>query len=152
MIGVFNRSHYEDLLVPWAQRQISAEDFRRRCHQINNFESHLLENGVSILKFFLHISKAEQKRRLEERLNNPDKNWKFEAGDLAERELWNRYQEAYQLVLEHCSTDHAPWFVVPADCKWYRDWATAEIVRRELCGMTPRFPQPNADIGGLQVK
>ncbi|MDR2390586.1 MAG: polyphosphate kinase 2 family protein [Planctomycetota bacterium] len=152
MIGVFNRSHYEDILVPWAHKQISADEFGRRRHQINNFESHLIENGTSILKFFLHISKAEQKRRLEERLTNPDKNWKFETGDLAERGLWDRYQDTYQMVLEQCSTGHAPWFVIPADCKWYRDWATAKIVRRELCRIHPKLPKSRTDIDGLLVK
>ena len=152
MIGVFNRSHYEDVLVPRAHGLISAGELKRRYRQINEFERHLTENGVAIVKMFLHISKEEQKRRLEERLADPDKRWKFEPGDLDERKLWGKYQEAYQEALEKCSPASAPWLVVPADHKWYRDWAAAEIVRRELRRLDPKLPKMDKRLGDIRVK
>ncbi|MDR3078188.1 MAG: polyphosphate kinase 2 family protein [Planctomycetota bacterium] len=152
MIGVFNRSHYEDVLVPRAHGLLSAKELEKRCRQINDFERHLTENGLAVIKIFLHISKDEQKRRLEERLADPDKRWKFESGDLEERKLWDKYQEAYQAALEKCSTPCAPWRVVPADRKWYRDWAAAEIVRRELERLDPRFPKAGKGLGKVRVR
>ena len=121
MIGIFNRSHYESVLVERVRGLVPESVWRRRYGHVNAFERMLVDEGTTILKFFLHISKDEQKRRLEARLKNPEKNWKFDAGDLAERKHWNEYQRAYEDALRETSTDHAPWFVVPAGKKWFRN-------------------------------
>lgn len=143
MIGVFNRSHYEDVLVVKVRKLASAEAVERRYEQINAFEKHLSENGVVILKFMLHISKDEQRERLQERLDQREKNWKFNAGDLEDRALWDDYQSAYDTMLERCSTEHAPWRVVPADKKWRRNAIIASVVRRTLEDMAPEHPKPD---------
>lgn len=145
-IGVFNRSHYEDVLVHRVHNLETEKVLDQRYEQLNDFERHLYENGTRIVKFFLHISKDEQKRRLQARLDNPKKRWKFEMGDLAERKLWDKYQEAYQIVLDRCSFDHAPWYVVPADNKWYRDWVVSNVLLELLKDIDPKFPQ---EIEGL---
>lgn len=142
MIGVFNRSHYEDVLVVKVRRLAPAETVERRYDQINAFEQHLSENGVTILKFMLHISKDEQRERLQQRLDDPKKHWKFNPADLEDRELWNDYARAYETMLERCSTAHAPWRVVPADKKWRRNAIIAAIVRGTLEDMDPRYPKP----------
>ena len=151
-MGIFNRSHYEDVLVHRVHHLVSPETLERRYRQINHFERHLTENDTVILKFFLHISKDEQKRRLQERLDDPDKRWKFEMADLAERKYWDSYQDAYQAILDKCSSDHAPWYVIPADRKWYRDWAVAEIVRSELKKINPAFPKEQDGLDGIVVE
>jgi len=143
MIGIFNRSHYEDVLVVRVRKLAPADAIERRYDQINAFEKHLTENGVTILKFMLHISKDEQKKRLQERLDDPTKHWKFNPGDLEDRELWDDFQRAYELALERCSTEHAPWRVVPADRKWQRNAIIAAIVRGALEEMNPQYPAPD---------
>lgn len=140
MIGLFNRSHYEDVLVVRVHELAPPKMIEQRYDQINAFEKHLAENGTTILKFFLHISKQEQKERLQERINNPTKRWKFNPGDLDERKLWKPYMEAYQLALRRCSTPWAPWYVIPADRNWYRNALVARIVRLTLEEMDLKYP------------
>jgi PPK2 family polyphosphate:nucleotide phosphotransferase len=140
-IGIFNRSHYEDVLIARVRKFASEATIEQRYEQINAFEKILAENGTTILKFMLHISKDEQKKRLQERLDNPKKNWKFNAGDLDDRKHWDDYQEAYETMLHRCSTPWAPWHVIPADRKWIRNAAIASIVKTTLEEMNPRYPQ-----------
>lgn len=151
-IGIFNRSHYEDVLVVRVHDLVPKKDWSRRYEQINRFERNLAETGTTILKFFLYISKDEQKERLEERLADPSKHWKFNPGDLEERKLWDRYVEAYEAALSRCSKAHAPWFVVPADRKWFRNIVVSEIVRETLEDMNPRLPEPGFDVKGITVE
>ncbi len=152
IIGVFNRSHYEDVLVHRVHRLIPEKELERRYGHINGFEKYLAQNNTVILKFFLHISPDEQKERLQARLDNPEKRWKFELGDLQERKCWNAYMDAYQAVLDRCSAKHAPWHVVPADNKWYRDWAVSSIVLRALKGIDPKTPKEEAGLDGVRVE
>lgn len=139
-IGIFNRSHYEDVLVGRVRELAPPDAIEKRYDQINAFEKHLVENGVVILKFMLHISKDEQKKRLQERLDQPDKRWKWNAGDLEDRKLWDQYQAAYEIVLRRTSTEHAPWRVVPADKKWRRNAIISSIVFGTLTAMDPQYP------------
>ena len=127
-IGIFNRSHYEDVLITRVHGLISDKVATQRINQIKEFEELLYENGTSVLKFFLHISKDEQKERLQERINNPEKRWKFNEGDLEERKLWTDYMHAFEDVIAATSTDHAPWYVVPANRKWYRNLVVAATI------------------------
>jgi PPK2 family polyphosphate:nucleotide phosphotransferase len=145
-IGIFNRSHYEDVLVVRVHQLVPKEIWSRRYDQINDFERMLTENGVTILKFFLHISREEQKDRLLERLNDRLKNWKFQVADLEERKRWDDYTEAYQDALEKCSTDWAPWYLVPADRKKARDLLVAQVVADTLERMNPQFPRVDPDV------
>ena len=126
-IGIFNRSHYEDVLIVRVKSFVPRDVWGERYDQINRFEEMLSQNGVTILKFFLHISRQEQKERLEERLRDPQKNWKFSENDLKERKLWDDYMEAYADALSQCSTKRAPWFVIPSNVKWFRNLAISEI-------------------------
>lgn len=151
-IAVFNRSHYEDVLVVRVHELAPKPVWKRRYDEINAFEKLLADNGTTVLKFFLHISKTEQRERLQARLDNPDKRWKFSTGDLEERKRWADYQEAYEDVLSRCSTDHGPWFVIPADRKWYRDWAIASIVRGALEEMDPRPPKVDFDPASVTIE
>ena len=141
-IGIFNRSHYEDVLVVKVRQFAPAEAIEKRYDQINAFEKHLVENGVTILKFMLHISKEEQAERLKERVEDDTKRWKFNPGDLDDRALWDKYAEAYEVMLNRCSTAHAPWHVVPADRNWVRNGIISGIVRETLEEMNPQYPQP----------
>ena len=150
-IGIFNRSHYEEVLVVRVQELVPKEIWKRRYDQINDFEQMLTENGVTILKFFLHIDKAEQRDRLQARLDDPAKNWKFERGDLTVRRQWDAYQRAYEDVLSRCSTRWAPWFVVPANKKWFRNLAVSEILRTTLEDLHPQFPKPLPGINKIRV-
>jgi PPK2 family polyphosphate:nucleotide phosphotransferase len=143
MLGVFNRSHYEDVLVAKVKKLAPAEAIERRYEQINAFERYLTENGATILKFMLHISKDEQKQRLQERLDKPSHNWKFNPHDLEDRKLWDDYEHAYETMLERCSTKYAPWRVVPSDKKWRRNAIIASIVRGALEKMDPQYPKPD---------
>jgi PPK2 family polyphosphate:nucleotide phosphotransferase len=145
-IGIFNRSHYEDVLVARVHELVPKEVWSKRYEQINQFERMLTENRVTILKFLLHISKEEQKERLLERLRNPLKNWKFQVGDLKEREYWDDYTEAYEDVLERTSTKWAPWYVVPADRKKSRDLLVARMVVDTLERMGPKFPTVDPEV------
>lgn len=148
-IGIFNRSHYEDVLVVRVHDLVPKKVWSARYEQINQFEKMLTENGVTILKFMLHISRAEQQERLLERVNDPLKNWKFQVGDLEERKRWSDYTRAYQDVLKKTSTPWAPWFVVPADAKKTRDLLIADVVVRTLTRMAPQFPR--VDPGVLAI-
>jgi len=145
MIGIFNRSHYEDVLSPRVHGLISAKTMRQRLDDINEFESSLADNGVVILKFFLHISNEEQTARLQSRLDDPDKHWKLSAADFEERKFWNQYQSVYNDVLSATSRRHAPWFVIPADHKWYRNIAISEILVDALKALKLTYPAPTLD-------
>src|SRR5215470_16112095 len=142
-VGIFNRSHYEDVLVGRVRKLAPAGEVEQRYDQINDFERMLTENGTTILKFMLHISKREQGERLQARLDEPHSRWKFNPGDLEDRKLWDAYQEAYETMLHRCSTAHAPWHVIPADYKWARNAAVAAIVRETLEAMDPKYPKPD---------
>jgi len=139
-IGIFNRSQYEDVLVPYVHGQISKDERNRRIIHINEFESLLTDSGTTIVKFFLHISKDEQRERLQERLDIPSKRWKMQLADLDERALWDNYQEAFEMMLEHTSTEVAPWQIVPADHKWYRNYVVSTILIDVLENMNPQHP------------
>ena len=143
MIGIFNRSHYEDVLVGKVRALAPPEAIEQRYDQINAFEKHLTENGVTVLKFMLHLSKAEQAARLQDRLDKPEGRWKFNPSDLEDRQLWDEFQRAYEVMLERCSTKHAPWRVIPADKKWRRNAIIAAIVHGTLEAMDPRYPKPD---------
>ncbi|MEO5721760.1 MAG: PPK2 family polyphosphate kinase [Chthoniobacterales bacterium] len=145
VIGIWNRSHYEDLLVPRVHEQISDAVWRERVEDINAFERLLNRNGVTWLKFFLHISKDEQKERLEARLADPNKLWKFNPGDLKERARWEKYQDAYEKVMNECSTKIAPWHIVPANRKWARNLMMLETAVATLERMNPQYPAAEFD-------
>ncbi|MBL8602337.1 MAG: polyphosphate kinase 2 family protein [Myxococcales bacterium] len=149
-IGLFNRSHYEDVLIGRVRSLAPMKVIEKRYDSINRFEEILDDNGITLLKFFLHISKDEQRRRLEERLNEPEKHWKFELGDLREREKWDDYQEAYEIALSRCSTKHAPWHIVPANKKWYRNLLVARTLRKTLEALDPQ--QPKVDFDPKKIK
>jgi PPK2 family polyphosphate:nucleotide phosphotransferase len=140
IIGIFNRSHYESVLVERVKNLVPKDVWSRRYKHINDFERMLADEGVTVVKFFLHISKDEQKRRLEARLANPEKHWKFNPNDLKERERWDDYQQAYEDALRECSTKHAPWYVVPADKKWFRNWVVSDVLVRTLKGLKMQYP------------
>ena len=139
--GIFNRSHYEDVIVPKAHKMLSSAVLEKRYKQINDFEEMLSENGTMILKFFLHISRDEQKKRLLERVNDPEKNWKMDPADLNERALWDRYQKATEDALEKCSTKYAPWYVIPSDKKWARNLAVSRIIVDKLDSLDMKYPK-----------
>lgn len=141
MIGIFNRSHYEDVLVVRVHKLVSKEIWKARYAEINRFERNLAENDVKILKFFLHISREEQKKRLEERRHDPRKRWKFSKADEGERKRWDDYVTAYEAMLSHCSTEYAPWFIIPSDHKWFRNLAVSRIIVETLEGFDMRFPK-----------
>lgn len=144
-IGVFNRSHYEDVLVVRVRNLAPESVWRPRYDHINHFEHLLAETGTRILKFFLYISKEEQMERLQSRLDDPSKHWKFDTGDIDDRLRWNDYIEAYEEMLLRCSTEAAPWYVIPADRKWHRNLMVAEIVTATLREMDPQYPEPDFD-------
>jgi PPK2 family polyphosphate:nucleotide phosphotransferase len=151
MIRVFNRSHYEDVLVVRVKELVAESAWRARYDHINSFEALLADAGTRIVKFFLHISRQEQKERLEKRLDRPDKHWKFDVGDLRDRELWDDYQDAYAEALVRTTTKAAPWYVVPADQKWYRDVVVATTVADALADMDPQWPAAAEGLDGLVV-
>ena len=151
-VVVFNRSHYEDVLVVRVHGLVGKAVWRRRYDQINRFEELLAAGGTTILKFFLHISPDEQKERLQARLDDPAKRWKFSAGDLEERRLWGEYRAAYEDAISRCSTGHAPWFVIPADRKWYRNWAISSIVREALERLDPQPPRADLDPESIVIE
>ncbi len=151
MIGIFNRSHYEDVLVVRVHNYVPQNVWSRRYEQINSFEQHLSENDVIILKFYLHISLDEQARRLQARLDNPDKRWKFSKGDLKERKLWNDYMVAYTDAIQKCSTQHAPWYIIPSNNKWYRNYVVAQVIVETLKNMNPQYPNPEEGLEDIVV-
>ena len=152
MIGIFNRSHYEDVLVVKVRRLVAPGEIEKRYGQINAFEKMLVENGTTILKFMLHISKREQAERLQERLDDPRKHWKFNPADLDDRKLWGDFQVAYETMLEKCSTDWAPWHVIPSDRKWVRNVTIARIVRATLEEMDPKYPKVTWDPKSFRIE
>jgi len=144
-VAVFNRSHYEDVLVVRVEKLVPEAIWSQRYGQINAFEEHLGANGTRVVKIFLQISHAEQKRRFEERLADRAKQWKFDPADLDKRARWPDYQLAFEAAISRCSTTHAPWYVVPADRKWFRDFAVSQIIRQELEQLPLRWPKPDFD-------
>jgi PPK2 family polyphosphate:nucleotide phosphotransferase len=151
MIGVFNRSHYEDVLSPVVHGIVSRKLARARFEEINEFESTLADNGVVILKFFLHISHEEQTRRLQARIDSPAKHWKLSPADFAERKFWPQYQQAYEEAISATSRKHAPWFVIPADHKWQRDLAISQILLDTLRGLKLSYPKPVMDSAKMKL-
>lgn len=151
MIGVFNRSHYEDVLVVRVHSLVPESIWRPRYKMINDFERMLTETGTTILKCYLHISKEEQRERFQDRIDEPSKNWKFAMEDLAKRELWNDYMAAYEEMLFKTTTDVAPWYVIPADQKWYRNLAVAQLLVHKLRELNPQYPTPEQDLSGIVV-
>jgi len=145
-IGVFDRSHYEDVLVVRVHDLVPRATWEKRYAAINRFEAGLAEAGTTIVKVMLHVSPAEQKRRLMERLERPDKYWKYNPGDVDERAFWEKYQEAYQVALTECSTEVAPWHVVPADKKWYTRWAVQQLLLDALRRIDPQWPKAHFDV------
>lgn len=150
-IMIFNRSHYEDVLIVRVRGLVPKAVWSARYAQINAFEELLASQGVRILKFFLHIGRAEQKRRLQERLDDPSKHWKVNPADVEERRRWDDYQDAYEEAIRRCSTPVAPWYVVPADHKWVRNAVIARVVRETLEDMNPRYPEPACDVGKIRI-
>jgi PPK2 family polyphosphate:nucleotide phosphotransferase len=151
-IGIFNRSHYEDVLVARVKHVVPFDTVEARYGEINAFETELTDSGTTVLKFFLHISYEEQRKRLLERLNDPDKNWKFTESDIEERQYWEDYQSAYDAALTRCSSRTAPWYVIPANHKWFRNWAVMEILIATLKAMKPEYPHPKLDIPRLKQR
>ncbi len=151
-IVIFNRSHYEDVLVVRVHNLVPETTWRKRYAQINAFEQLLAEEGTTILKFFLYISKAEQKERLQDRVDEPDKRWKFSLGDLAERARWGEYMAAYEEALSQTSTEWAPWYIVPADRKWFRNWLVSQIIVERLNGLQMSYPQPETDLTDVVIE
>jgi PPK2 family polyphosphate:nucleotide phosphotransferase len=151
-IAVFNRSHYEDVLVARVLKLVPKELWSRRYEHINHFEEMLADHGTTIIKIFLHISKEEQRARLQSRLDDPSRRWKIDPVDLKMREHWDDFQTAYEDVLSRCSTDFAPWWVVPADRKWYRDLAVAQLLVQTLEKLDPQYPEPTFDWRQVVVK
>lgn len=145
-IVIFNRSHYEDVLVVRVHNLVPKTVWEKRYEQINNFEKLLADEGTIILKFFLHISKEEQRERFLERIENPEKQWKFKPNDIEERKLWDEHMKAYQDAINKTSTTYAPWFIIPANHNWYRDLVIAKIVTGSLESLKMKYPQPEEDI------
>jgi PPK2 family polyphosphate:nucleotide phosphotransferase len=150
-IMIFNRSHYEDVLVVRVHDLVDEAVWRRRYGHLRDFERMLTEEGTVIRKFFLHISKDEQRDRLQERLDNPAKNWKFEHGDIEERKRWDDYQAAYAEALSETSTEGAPWYVVPSDQKWFRNLVISKILIETIEGLEMRYPEPTRDLADIKI-
>jgi PPK2 family polyphosphate:nucleotide phosphotransferase len=151
MIGIFNRSHYEDVLSPRVHKLISSDTVSRRLEDINEFESFLSDNDVLILKFYLHISRDEQTRRLQSRIEDKKKHWKLSDADIHERQFWPRYIDAYDQILSTTSRKHAPWFVIPSDHKWYRNIAISAIIVDLMQSLKLKFPQPTVDASSIKL-
>jgi PPK2 family polyphosphate:nucleotide phosphotransferase len=151
-LGVFNRSHYEDVLVARVRELVPRKVWKARYEQINAFEATLAAAGITVLKFFLHISREEQGRRLLERLDDPTKRWKFDPGDLDDRDRWDDYTDAYQDALSRCSTPDAPWYVVPADDKKVRDYLIGRTLKRALKGLDLQYPEAEFDVAACRAR
>ncbi|GGX06187.1 PPK2 family polyphosphate kinase [Streptomyces lomondensis] len=145
-LGIFDRSHYEDVLIARVRGLAPAAEIDSRYELINRFEKSLADDGVTLVKCFLHLSYEEQRRRLLRRLDRPEKRWKFAPSDIDDRALWPAYQEAYETALERCGTSYAPWYLVPADHKWYRNWAVSTLLLEHLRELDPRYPEPDYDV------
>jgi PPK2 family polyphosphate:nucleotide phosphotransferase len=150
-IGIFNRSHYEDVLIARVHNLVPKEVWSRRYDEINEFERTLEENNVKILKFFLHISKDEQKRRFQQRIDDKDRRWKISEADFAERKYWDDYTKAYEAALTNCSTEHAPWYVIPSNKKWFRNLAVSHIAVETLEELHMKFPAPTVDVSKIKL-
>ncbi|WP_036227423.1 phosphate--nucleotide phosphotransferase [Marmoricola sp. URHB0036] len=146
MVGVFDRSHYEDVLVGRVRELADEQEIERRYDAINAWEKNLVDEGTVVIKCLLHMSREVQRERLLARLDDPDKQWKFHPTDVDERALWEDYQKAYAIALERCNTDAAPWYVVPSDRKWYRNWAVGQLLLEALRGMRLEWPKPEYDV------
>jgi PPK2 family polyphosphate:nucleotide phosphotransferase len=151
-VGIFNRSHYEDVVAVRVHRLRPRSVWEKRYQQINAFERHLADNDVAILKFFLHISKEEQRNRIQARIDDPTKRWKLSPADFEERKHWSEYQRAYEDALSRCSRPGAPWFIVPANKKWYRNAAVSSIIVETLESMRMRFPKPTFDLSRYKLR
>ena len=151
MIGVFNRSHYEDVLVVRVDDIVPQEIWSQRYEQINRFEELLHDTGTTILKFYLHISKKEQKERFQDRIDVAEKHWKFSQQDLIKRQQWDAYMEAFEDLLNRCTTEWAPWYVIPADQKWYRNLAISRVIVDTLRKMNPQYPPPEVDVSDIVI-
>jgi PPK2 family polyphosphate:nucleotide phosphotransferase len=151
-IAIFNRSHYEDVLVVRVHNLVPPEVWGTRYDHIKAFEQMLADEGTTIVKLYLHISKEEQKERLQARLDDPHKQWKFARGDLAERQRWDEYMEAFEAVLSKTSTESAPWYVIPADRKWYRNLVVSRILVDTLENLDMRYPEPEEDLEGIVIE
>jgi PPK2 family polyphosphate:nucleotide phosphotransferase len=151
-IGVFGRSHYEDVIVPRVHGGLTEAEIDQRYAEIARFEDGLAGGSTTVVKCFLHISSEEQRRRLIARLDDPDKRWKFEEGDIEERARWPQYQDAFREVLRRSNPDDAPWYVVPADRKWYRNWAVGRVLLETLAAMAPEYPRPALDVPALKAR
>lgn len=151
MIKIFNRSHYEDILVPRVHKLISATELDRHVEDIVEFEGMLNDNDIVVLKFFLHISHQEQTRRLQSRIDTPDKHWKLSENDFREREFWPQYEDAYNYVIGKTSRKHAPWFIIPSDYKWYRNVAISRILVDAMKSMKLKYPKPTMDPSKIQL-
>lgn len=151
MIGIFNRSHYEAVLVERIHDFAPKEVWKERYEQINSWEEMMAAEGMVIMKFYLNISKKEQGERLQARLDDKEKNWKFNVGDLDERKLWDEYMEAFEDAIGKCSTEHAPWYVIPSNKKWFRNWAISDIIVRTLKELKMEFPKPAKGLEGVKV-
>ena len=149
---VFNRSHYEDVLVVRVHNYVPPEVWSKRFDQINEFERNLAENGTTILKFYLHIDMEEQKERLQARLDDPTKRWKFRLGDLEERKLWPEYMKAFEDVLSKTSTEYAPWYIVPANRKWFRDLVISSVLVDTLEGLKMKYPESEENVDGVVIE
>jgi PPK2 family polyphosphate:nucleotide phosphotransferase len=150
-LGIFNRSHYEDVIAVRVRKLATEEVWRRRYEHIRAFEQLLADEGTTVVKVYLHVSKEEQGKRLQERLDDPEKRWKFRLGDLDDRERWDEFTEAYEDAIRETSTDWAPWHVVPADRNWLRNLAVAEILVEALDRLDPEFPPPDPQLEGIEV-
>jgi PPK2 family polyphosphate:nucleotide phosphotransferase len=150
-IGIFNRSHYEDVLITRVHNLVPKAVWKTRYEQINAFEQILVENNVHIIKFFLHMSNEEQAKRFKERISEPHKNWKSSPADFREREYWDSYQAAYEDAIGRCSTKHAPWYIIPADHKWFRNFAVGEIIVQTMQSLKMSFPEGVPDAASIEV-
>ena len=151
-IAVFNRSHYEDIIVGSVHGTMDAETAARRCHHVREFERMLTDEGTIILKFFLSITKDEQLKRLHDRLDDPTKQWKFSINDVNERQSWSRYTEVFESMLGDTSTDYAPWMVVPANRKWFRNLLVSELLLRTLADLKMDWPRPTEDLSQIRLR
>jgi PPK2 family polyphosphate:nucleotide phosphotransferase len=152
MIGIFNRSHYEDILVPRVKKLVPKKVWSARYDQINEFERMLSLNGVTILKFMLHISREEQRKRFQERVDDDEKNWKFRLGDLEDRQHWDDFTRAYRDILEETSTKWAPWYMVPGDDKKVRNWLISRTIASTLNDLDLKYPDADPEIAGLEIE
>ena len=151
-MGIFNRSHYEDVLVVRVHNIVPKSVWSKRYAQINDFERMLSDNGTRVVKFLLYIDKEEQAKRFHERIEDKTKNWKFSPADMKEREYWDQYIDAYQDMLRKCSKRSAPWYVIPANRKWFRNLAVSQVLCEELESMSLKYPKPTADLSGIKLE